>query len=136
MKCVVGGYFGERTKPRGDTQYVRNLLENPPDGVEYVIPNEKLELHNSKYYQFLKKYKTVDVEVRYHRRIEEIARLIKWRTTELREIRVLEENVDLIFYNHGFFLSNQPYVSAVDGDYVLTNHPGHSPLRRFDMNNL
>ncbi len=135
MKCLVGGYFGERTKPRGGTQYVRNLLENPPNGVDYVIPKEKLELHNSKYYQFLKKQKTANAhEIRYYSHLEKINRILKWHTKELKKIKIPEDGIDLIFYNQGLLLSNQPYVSSIEGDYILTNHPEHSPQRDVNMN--
>jgi len=135
MKCFVGGYFGERTRPHGGTQYVRNLLENPPEGVEYILPKKKVEWLDTEYYQFLNKQKTVDAsEVHYYKHLKKINRLLKWHTKELKKIKILEDEIDLIFYNQGIILSNQPYVSSIEGDYLLTNNPQYSPFKEIDMN--
>jgi len=134
MKCFVGGYIGAKERPHGGTQYVRNLLENPPEGVEYLLPKSKVSWLNTGYYQFLRRYKTVDVsEAPYNPNLPKISKHLRWRTPELRTLKIQEE-VDLIFYNQGFFLSNQPYVSSIEGDYVITNRTEYSPFKEVNMN--
>ncbi|MFH1787960.1 MAG: glycosyltransferase family 4 protein [Candidatus Altiarchaeota archaeon] len=134
MNCLVAGYFGERSRPHGGTQYVRNLLENPPSDVNYSIPRAKLEWHNLDIFGFLKNQKVSNAsEVQYYRRLEAVNRLLRWRTKEFRAFRGVEDDVDLVFYNQGLISTKKPYVSCVEGDYILTNNPEHSPLKDIDM---
>ena len=141
MRCIVGGYFGERTRPYGLTQYLRYLLENPPEGVEYVIPADTVKWLNTEYYKtFLGKQKTVQLqEKRYYKHFKLLTDRIGWRLPELVKIKVdSKEDYDMLFYNMSVVLSSPlPYISCLEGDFILTNNPKTCILRDYlNMNTI
>lgn len=126
IRCLLTGFYGAGRNPTGGTIYGYTLVENPPEGVEYLIPAGYKNWKEGFLHDKLSKQESVEVDTRlYSPRLNRFDKLMWLKYNELSKTRIRNGGeVDLIHSMSALLSVDRPYVCSVESDKHITKKYG------------